>query len=97
MDFRYAELCSFDPMQNIITSHFKVVDPFRITLLKDQMCINIEAKEDIEWISNTEGSCIIRAGCSKLIQLANDKVKGSFRVLKDETRQIFEHEWTIMR
>lgn len=96
MDFRYAELCSFDPVQEMVCYNFKVVDPFTISLLKDQMSLVIEAKEDIEWISIDDGvvPCVIRAGCSKMFLVKNiASVKGSFRVLKDERRQIFQHEW----
>lgn len=98
MDFRYAELCSFDPVQERVDCNFKVVDPFAISLLKDQMSLVIEAKEDIEWISLEEGgvSCVIRAGSSKIFQVKSIvSVKGSFRVLKDRSQQIFQHEWAL--
>lgn len=88
------------------------MDPFRITLIKDQRVIQVDALEDIEWISiNTENlgdcmdpsvdldlPCIIKAGNSKLFQITSapvHKLKGSFRILKDEAGQIFTHEWTL--
>lgn len=102
MDFRYAELCSFDPVQVQETINFSddlsVVDPFAISLLKDRESLLIEAKEDIEWISEEVAvPCVIRAGCSRVFKVKNcsGSFKGSFRLLKDERGQIFRHEWDI--
>ena len=88
MDFRYAELCSFDPVEEIISRRFTLVDPFRITLIKDQRIIKIDALEDIEWISiSTENlgdcidpcpsvdlPCIIKTGNSKSFYLTSVSV-----------------------
>ena len=89
MDFRYAELCSFDPVEQIISKRFTLLDPFRITLIKDQRVIKIDALEDIEWISigefkdpsvdyivdpSVDLPCIIKAGNSKLFYLTSSPV-----------------------
>ena len=99
MDFRYAEICSFDSLNETVKINFQVVDPFKISLLKDRMNVLIEAKEDIEWISmegNDDAPVIMKSGCSKVFKAKGDGVSGSFRVLKDENKRIFEHKWTFI-
>lgn len=98
MDFRFAELCSFDPVQETVECRLSVVDPFVISVCKEKEGILIEAKEDIEWISfdDEEVKCHISAGDYKLFKVkVVDSFKGSFKVLKDKNKRIFQHQWTL--
>ncbi len=99
MDFRFTEICNFEPFESEFKSEKQIIpiNPFKITLLSRGI-IEIQAFCDIEWISLNEMNqpYIIREGQGKqFIILNTESVRGSFRLLEDSSKAIHQHEWKI--
>lgn len=102
IDFRFTEICSFDPIEEEFSSNLQInpINPFKIVFLKKKSSIVISAYCDLEWLSlaSVEGPFTMRKGQVKSLKtsIVDKKLRGSFRILLEkEKSEIFHHEWDI--
>lgn len=100
MDFRFTEICSFEPFEREISSEIIInpINPFTIKLSRG--IIEISAFYDLEWLTLTSTPDlprIIRKGEKVQFNLPSPLtfIKGSFRLLDDPNNEIYQHEWKI--
>lgn len=95
MDFKFTEICNFEPIEFIVEKILNPINPFQIIAISDQIIIN--SFEDLEWITLNDVifAFIQRKGEEISFNISTTSVKGSFRLLNDSTKEVYEHEWKI--
>lgn len=98
MEFKCTEICDFDVVEEDFTSNLiKPVNPFKITLISKEDLV-IKARCGIEFlvITGLNGTLIMNRGEQKRLTIMPvESIQVSFRLLKDESKQIFKHQYTI--
>lgn len=100
IDFRFTDICSFEAIEEKFEckNEIQSINPFCIAYSKKKRAIIISAYCDIEWqqLASEEGSFTMRKGQVKSLNVhASNTITGSFRLLEDARKNIFQHEWAI--
>lgn len=98
MEFKYTEICDFDVVEEDFTSNLiKPVNPFKITLKsKEELVIKAQCPIEFLILTGFDGPFSMDRGEKKRIKIRPvESIQVSFRLLQDESKQIFQHQYTI--